>query len=203
MKIIKSPSIIKAWKHAIKAIKIAGNRVKDEDVNLVELFNLFLSITNPRVDDKLKELNPEMHDWMKANFEEKILVPELKNAKSYGYRLRDHNGKDQVKWVVEKLKKKRETKSATITTLMPSEDEGYIPCVSLLDFKIRDDILIVTVTCRSLDFGKKAIYNLLELTKIGEKIKTECKVKDLLLNVHVISAHIYEDDLEKLEAMDI
>lgn len=202
MKIIESSSLIDAWKRALEAIKHAGTGITDEKKNLIEFLNLFLIISNPNDAKDIKAINPEMHAWMKVNFEEKIRVPELGNAKSYGFRLRDYNGKDQLKWVIDKLARKRETKSATITTLMPLEDEIYIPCVSLLDFKIRDGILIFSVTCRSLDFGKKALFNLSALATIGDEIMKDCGVNDLTLNVHVISAHVYEDDIDILEKMD-
>ncbi len=139
-----------------------------------------------------------MANWMHANFTEKKPIPELGFTKSYFTRLHDYNGKDQLATVVTKLKSKPETKSATITMLMPNDDSSYIPCVSLLDFKIRDKKLLLTATCRSLDFGRKALYNFVELTLIGKQIQDACKVPGLELHVHVISAHIYEKDMKSI-----
>jgi hypothetical protein len=39
-------------------------------------------------------------------------------------------GRDQVKWVVERLRSDPATRSATITTLQPLTDTTYVPCVS-------------------------------------------------------------------------
>ncbi|MEM3564324.1 MAG: thymidylate synthase, partial [Candidatus Jordarchaeaceae archaeon] len=117
---------------------------------------------------------------------------------SYGYRLRNYRGRDQLQWVKEKLEKKPETKSATITMLMPGEDKAYIPCVSLLDFKVRNNTLHMTATCRSLDLGKKALFNFLALKRVADEIKDELDVPNLTLNIHIISAHVYEKDWPSL-----
>ncbi len=154
--------------------------------------NVFLIILNPVLDPCIDHINHEMASWMHANFTEKKLVPELGNARSYAWRLRDYNGVDQVAGIIKKLKGKPETKSATITTLLPNDDTTYIPCVSMLDFKIRDYHLVLTATCRSLDFKDKALYNLVELTRIGKEIQEACGIEGFKLHVHVISAHISE-----------
>jgi thymidylate synthase len=60
-----------------------------------------------------------------------------------------------------KLKDKPDTKAATIPLIIPNEDEGYIPCVSLLDFKIRKNKLMLVAMCRSIDCGKKLYANLI------------------------------------------
>jgi len=200
MHVISSISLLDAWKHAIECIKTEGTRAFDEDQPILELMDLFLIITDPRPDPLLVDINPDMAAWMHANFTEKAPVAELGNAESYATRLYDYHGKDQVATIIKKLKDKTETKSATITMLLPNDDTSYVPCVSMLDFKIRDERLTLTATCRSLDFGKKALFNFVELASIGERVQSECKVLGLELHIHAISAHVYEQDLESLEA---
>lgn len=188
-----------AWKQAIERIKADGTRSFDDDQPILEVMDVFLIITDPQPDPALVDVNPEMAAWMHANFTEKMPIEELGNTKSYATRLYDYHGKDQVAAIIKKLKGKPETKSATITMIMP-DDTSYVPCVSLLDFKIRDGILTLTATCRSLDFGKKALFNLLELARIAERVQSGCDVPGIELHVHSISAHIYEQDMESLEA---
>jgi thymidylate synthase len=199
MHVISSLSLLDAWKQAIERIKADGTSAFDENQPILELMNVFLIITDPRPDASLVEINPEMAAWMHANFTEKAPVADLGNAESYATRLYDYHGKDQVAAVIKKLKGKPETKSATITTLMPNDDTSYVPCVSMLDFKIREEKLTLTATCRSLDFGKKALFNLLELASIGARVQSECDVPGLELHVHAISAHVYGQDIESLE----
>jgi thymidylate synthase len=66
--------------------------------------------------------------------------------------------------------------------------------VSLLDFKIRNNSLWLSVTCRSLDFGKRAIHNFTNLASIAKKVANALEIEKFKLFIHVISAHIYKQD---------
>lgn len=198
MKIIESETIGEGWLKSCRSILDSGIDIKDGDERLKEIIHLILTIKNPSVKDEIIETHgdKEMIEWMLSNFLEQKTIPELNDSQSYGIRLFNYNGKDQVQWVIEKLKRKPESKSATIPMLMPNKDSGYIPCVSLLDFKIRDDNLILTVLCRSLDFGRKAYANMVALHKIQKLVADELKVQIGALILHIISAHVYENDIE-------
>ena len=101
-----------------------------------ELALVTLVVGEPDPEDELiaSLADPDWLAWMKRNFTEPDDVPELGNARSYAKRLRDYDGRDQVAWVIERLRADPETRSATITTFQPLADTSYIPCVSLLDF---------------------------------------------------------------------
>ncbi|MHA1370335.1 MAG: thymidylate synthase [Promethearchaeota archaeon] len=199
MRIINNNSLWLAWKEGIRTILKYGKPIKDDDEILWELLNLYFIFDEPVIESRINDFNPEMAAWMAHNFANKEKVAELHGAKSYGYRLYDYQGKDQVRWVIKKLKSKPETKSATITTIFPLEDANYIPCVSLIDFKLRRGALRLTAICRSLDFGKKAIYNFVELVKIGRKVQSCCHACRFQLFIFVISAHLYDRDLKLFE----
>ncbi len=197
-KLITSSSLLNAWKQAMEAIIASGKQASDDGQPISEFLDLYLEIHDPALEPAIAAVNPQMSAWMHANFTEKKRVPELSNSASYATRLRDYHGKDQVAAVVKKLRTKPETKSATITTIMPNDDTSYVPCVSLLDFKVRDGTLILTATCRSLDFGKKALHNLVELAAIGREVQAAVKATRLALHVHAISAHVYQADFKSL-----
>ena len=74
--------------------------------------------------------------------------------------------------MIERLRADPETRSATITTFQPLADTSYIPCVSLLDFWIADAKLELIVYAHSLDFGKKAYGNLVELARLQHEVAT-------------------------------
>ncbi|MHA1385016.1 MAG: thymidylate synthase [Candidatus Helarchaeota archaeon] len=195
MQLIEEKSIVDAWKKAKELIIKTGTQVLDDDDILLEVLDLFLIINQPETSDQeFKVYDKDMKKWMLENFREIKRIPELHNTKSYGWRFYDNNGKNQIKWVIDKLKKKPTTKSATIVTIQP-EDEEYIPCVSLLDFKLRSEKLLLSVTCRSLDFNKKALYNLYALSDIAHDVARELQVHNLVLKVLINSAHIYKKDL--------
>ncbi len=200
VRVIQSHSLLDAWKQAVRTILSEGQLGADDGQPIKEFFDLFLVITDPAAEPSIAAVDPPMSGWMHANFTERKPVPELGNATSYATRLRDYHGKDQIAAVVERLRAKPETKSATITTLMPNDDTSYLPCVSMLDFKVRDGTLTLTATCRSLDFGKKAIHNLAELAAIGREVQAASKAARLALHVHAISAHVYQKDIDSLPA---
>lgn len=194
MQIIKEASIQDAWRKAKDLILDTGREIRDDDEELLEILDLFLNIENPETSDSERDvIDEEMKRWMLDNFREVKRIPELHDTPSYGWRLRDQNGKDQIAWVIKKLKSKRSTKSATIGTIS-TEDEDYIPCVSLLDFKIRNKTLIESCTCRSLDFGKKALYNFYSLSDLAHEVARAVGVSKISLNIYVISAHVYKRD---------
>ncbi|MFX0134619.1 MAG: thymidylate synthase [Candidatus Hodarchaeota archaeon] len=194
MHYIEDTSIKNTWKKAKELILNKGSEIFDEDKELFEIIDLFLIINQPETSDQEKVIHDkDMKRWMMENFREIKTIPELHDTKSYGWRLYNFHGKDQIEWVINRLKRKRTTKSATIVTTEP-EDENYIPCVSLLDFKIRNGELLLSVTCRSLDFSKKALYNLYSLSDIAHNVAKELKINSIILKVLVISAHIYKKD---------
>ena len=195
MQLIEETSILNAWKAAKALIIENGSEVLEDNEVLFEILDLFITINHPETSDQELEIHDKnMKKWMLGNFREIKRIPELHNTKSYGWRLYDYQGKNQIHWIIDRLKKKKTTKSATIITIHP-EDEKYIPCVSLLDFKIRENELLLSVTCRSLDFGKKALYNLYALSDIAHDVAKELQISEIVLKILVISAHVYKKDL--------
>lgn len=199
MKEIKSKTIGKAWLKACSYIMQKGELIKDNDKNLKEITSLIVRIKNPKQKDRIIERFGDKQGiaWMLSNFLEQKNVPELKNALSYGARLFNNKGKNQIEWVINKLKEKPETKSATISMIMP-EDEAYIPCVSLLDFKIRNSKLNLFAMCRAIDFGKKVYANLLALNKIQEIVAEKVGISTGELFMYNVSAHIYQEDFDEI-----
>jgi len=185
-----------AWLSACREIRNSGERGRDGTDLLRERLHLCLKIRHPNPKDPilLRHVRPEVLEWMRSNFRDQKLVPELGNSPSYAVRLRNHRGRDQIGWVVEKLKKKPESKSATITTLL-GDDEEYVPCVSLLDFKIRHRRLLLTVACRSIDAGVKLPANLIALAELQAEVAERVGVPPGPMVLWIASAHIYERDL--------
>ncbi len=197
MKVIEGVTIGEVWKAAFDFICKNGVEIKDEDQDLLESSPLYLVVRTPDENDPIAESQPESDkNWMRDNFSKIKKIPELNNSWSYAWRLYDFQGVNQIDWIVKKLKNKPESKSATISMIQKAGSEFYIPCVSLLDFKIRDGALSLTASCRSLDFGKKAIHNFTNLADLAKKVAIQLKIPKISLSVFVISAHIYKKDLE-------
>src|SRR6478735_7375899 len=161
-----------------------------------ELALVTLVVAEPDPEDELiaSLADPDWLTWMKRNFTEPDDVPELGNARSYATRLRDYEGRDQVAWVIERLRADPATRSATITTFQPLVDSSYIPCVSLLDFWRSGGALELVVYAHSLDFGKKAYGNLVELARLQHEVARELGLPVGQLTVLCKSAHLYEPE---------
>jgi thymidylate synthase len=139
---------------------------------------------------------------MHANFTEHELVAALGNARSYASRLYDYaaTGRDQVRWVIDRLRADPTSRSATITTFEPLTDTTYIPCVSLFDFWVDGGQLAAIVYAHSIDFGAKGYGNLVELAHLMERVAEGLDLEVGRLDFVVKSAHIYEPDFSLMRS---
>jgi thymidylate synthase len=200
MVIVAEPTLGRAWLEVARRILAEGGDSTYDGAVTKELALLTLTVEEPDPEDALiAELaDPDWLDWMHRNFTEPDDVQELGGARSYARRLRDYDGRDQVAWVIERLRADPETRSATITTFQPLTDTTYIPCVSLLDFWLVSGALELVVYAHSLDFGKKAYGNLVELARLQHEVAVSVGVAVGQLVIHAKSAHIYEPELEAM-----
>jgi thymidylate synthase len=195
---IEAPSLGEGWLAVSRRILEAGDDATWGGAPTREIALLSLLVEQPDSRDELiAELgDPDWLDWMHRNFFVAEEVPELGRAKSYAMRLFDYDGlgRDQIAWVVDRLRADPECRDATITTFQPLTDTTYIPCVSLLDFWLRGGAVELVVYAHGLDFGKKAYGNLVELTRLQEHVAGELGAEIGRLVVHVKTAHIYEPE---------
>src|SRR5262249_24946562 len=143
------------------------------------LAHVLLDIAAPDPEDPLIAAHgdSERLAWMRANFTDFARVSALGDADSYATRLYDyaHTGRDQLAWVVERLRGDPLSRSATITTFQPLTDTTYVPCVSLLDFWLPDGALELVVYAHSIDLGAKGYGNLVELAAIQQRVASALK----------------------------
>jgi thymidylate synthase len=189
-----------AWLRVSERILEEGADTAYDGARTKELALVTLRVVRPDPADALiaSLADPAWLDWMRRNFTEPDDVAELGGARSYARRLRDYGGRDQVAWVIERLRADPETRSATITTFEPLTDASYIPCVSLLDFWRVDGALELVVYAHSLDFGKKAYGNLVELARLQHEVAAASGMPVGALVIHVKSAHVYEPELQAM-----
>lgn len=196
-------SIGNAWKELLDATYGSDRTVRDDGMELRELVNVLVTIEAPLppIEEDVflrRNKDDELVRWMHDNFHSKDPIEGW--GYSYGSRLYDFDGLDQIEYVKEKLDTKPESKSATISSMYPPEDSKHVPCICTLDFKIRDG-LILTAFFRSQDVGKKFAPDLLALQEIFEDVAMHLDVAKNEFVVHIASAHIYESDYEQVEEM--
>ncbi len=197
---IEAATLGEAWMAISAAILTNGVEGSWEGAPIVEVFRVTIDVQSPRVDDPIvaQHGDPERMAWMHANFTDHSRVPELCDADSYATRLYDyaHTGRDQIRWVIDRLLANPWTRDATITTFQPLTDASYVPCVSLLDFWLIEDELQLAVYANAIDFGTKGYANLVELAALQTRVATDLGVGLGTLTMTVKSAHIYQTELE-------
>jgi thymidylate synthase len=203
VEVVETRTLGEGWLEISRRILETGADASYDGQGTKELTLVTLAVAEPDPADELiaSLADPEWLDWMRRNFTEPDDVAELGGARSYARRLRDYDGRDQVAWVIDRLRADPETRSATITTFQPLADTSYIPCVSLLDFWIAQGRLELVVYAHSLDFGKKAYGNLVELARLQHEVAAAVAMPTGSLVIHAKSAHVYEPELETMRRL--
>ena len=202
MPTISEPTLGEAWLAVSRAILEHGANAVwgGSPTRELTLLNLVVDTPDSR-DPMIAELgDPDWLDWMHRNFFVPGEVQELGRARSYASRLFDYgeSGRDQLAWVVDRLRSDPQCRDATITTFEPLTDTTYVPCISLLDFWLRDGAVELVVYAHGLDFGKKAYANLVELAHLQEHVAGELGAGAGRLVLHVKTAHIYDPELDSM-----
>jgi thymidylate synthase len=202
---VHAATIGEAWLGIARRILGQGVPSRYDDLPVLEVPRVTITVDAPRTGDAIVREYGEAGRlaWMHANFTDHSLVRELGDARSYASRLFDYGGagRDQLDWVIERLRADPTSRSATITTFEPLLDTTYIPCVSLLDFWIRDGALEQVVYAHSIDFGAKGYGNLVELAWLQEHVAAALAVPVGRLDFIVKSAHVYETEFEYMNTV--
>ena len=196
---IEVKTLGEAWMAIATAILTGGVAGSWDGLPIVEVFRATLDVYSPNVDDPIiaQHGDPERLAWMHANFTDHSRVSELGDSDSYASRLFDyaHAGRDQIRWVVDRLTANPWARDATVTTFQPLTDISYIPCISLLDFWLIEGKLQLAVYAHAIDFGTKGYANLVELAALQSRVAGDLGVEVGTLTMTVKSAHIYQTEL--------
>jgi thymidylate synthase len=192
-------SLGEAWLDVAALILAHGLESSFDGLPLLEVDLVTLDIAEPDPDDALirRRASKEWLEWMRTNFTDHSRVAALGNARSYASRLFDYAGagRDQIAWVIDRLRRDPHASSAAITTFEPLTDTTYIPCISLLDFWRRGGRLELVVYAHSIDFGKKGFANLVQLAELQRHVAAEINAPVGSLVMIVKSATIYKTEV--------
>jgi thymidylate synthase len=203
VELVEKQTLGEGWLEVSRRILDHGEPATWDGAETRELALLTLAVDEPNpLDETIAALaDPDWLDWMHRNFTALDDVAELGGARSYARRLRAYDGRDQVAWVIERLRADPTARDAAITTFQPLGDTTYIPCVSLLDFWFAGGALELIVYAHSLDFGKKAYGNLVELARLQHEVAGAVGVRVGRLVIHVKSAHIYAPEYDVMREL--
>lgn len=192
MYIIKADSLGKAWLQAMGLAMKKGEEIFDDSRKLKEIRNLYVTLEDVREDDPILEkyADKKRIQLMKEKYSTCGLVGDYKI--DYGSYIYNNNGINQMEWLKNRILNKPETKSATITLHRPGEE--MLACLSLLDFKLRQDKLDMTVVYRSQNLYSSQPGNLIALKHIQDDLACDIKKDTGKIELVVMSAHIYEEN---------
>lgn len=203
--LVEAPTIGRAWMEIAAHIMAQGSPATYDGRPILEVAQVTLEVAHPDPDDELiaRNADPERLAWMRANFLDRSLVAELGDARSYASRLRDYGGvgRDQVEWVIARLRADPQSRSATITTFEPLIDTTYIPCVSMLDFWAPAGSLELVVYAHSIDFGSKGYGNLVQLAAIQQEVASALGLEVGSLTFVIKSAHVYDTEFDYMRGV--
>jgi thymidylate synthase len=203
--ILRSDTVGDAWFAVADWIMVNGVPSRYDGLPIREISLVTLAVARPDPDDEIiaRHAEPERLAWMHANFTDHSQVTVLGDADSYATRLFDyeHSGRDQIRWVIDRLRADPTSRSATITTFQPHTDTTYIPCVSMLDFWLPGGAVELVVYAHSIDFGAKGYGNLIELASLQQHVAGALGLPVGRLLMIVKSAHIYETELAYIKSL--
>jgi thymidylate synthase len=216
--LIEVDEIAEGWEELVKKIMIEGSDINDERGSLTkEILNVLVHIKKPlnrhsndffnlesKVNDILDIRVPDGYFWsgdkLKSYSEQFISGDKQGFIYTYGNRLRAHfDGTDQIAEAIKRLNECRESRRAISITWDQSLDSKSeeVPCMILVDFKIRNDKLYTTALWRSHDIYGAWFPNVVGLTYLAQYVSKRTNTDIESITVHSISAHIYEVNFDE------
>jgi thymidylate synthase len=125
-------------------------------------------------------------------------------AYTYGQRLRDYDGVDQIQKIIDLIKNRPFSKKMIAVTAKVKEDwsvvnKGDTPCLTNILCSIQDGQLFMTTHFRSQDMVHGWPRNVFSLRKLQKLICDEAGAELGAFVMITHSAHIYSDDYELVE----
>lgn len=204
--------------------KIEDKYVKDVWKKILQHINNFGTIKKTQYGDKQREIitavsvitdeNPDDFRWDNDfNFTKQDLkkyMPQVTTPKevegleyTYGQKLRNFRGIDQIFEMIKQLKKENYTRRAVGVTwdIIKDYNNPKCPCLNLVQTLVQDNKVYLTCYFRSHDIYAAYPRNAFALRKLQQII---AKKLDLNLGNLIIisnSAHIYERDFNNINSM--
>ena len=197
--IIRASNIAQAWLEIVhNVMTFGGTQETDYGVRQKELIDLMVVVENTADDSsalpswipiRKRDINRYVKSFLLAEKDTAV-------AYSYGQRLYDFNGINQVKTIIKDLKRFQTSRRAVAVLWDPVRDSASKdpPCVDLVQTSIRDQRVYLTAYIRSNDMYRAWHLNAYALRALQEIICEEFPEATIgPLTTISQSAHIYED----------
>ncbi|HRY60413.1 MAG TPA: thymidylate synthase [Patescibacteria group bacterium] len=201
----------------ISGINVRGNTVRECWIKIVRLIRYYGFVKESQHGDPQKELvgfttvitgeDPDNIDWFSEftrtteellKYYPQVLTPDPIEGVhyTYGQRLRDHDGIDQIESMIDQLKGAIYSRRAVACTWRVAEDHNNSnsPCLDLVQALVQGKKLYLTAYFRSNDMYRAWPENAFALRKLQKMIAdgVECELGDLVIISN--SSHIYKQN---------
>ena len=197
--VVRGERIVPVWVHLLAAVLAFGRRdLTAYTVQQRELLDVVATIQDEDpAEFYLPDWLPLQRDQLEAYYPQLLTRHRPENiAYTYGERLFDFNGRDQIGAMVDALRETRYSRRAVAGLWDPARDANSAdpPCLNLVQARLRDGKLYLTAYFRSHDIFRAWLMNAFGLRKLQAEIAQrvgDCMLGDLVIVSQ--SAHIYAD----------
>ncbi len=207
---VSDHSVAATWLSVLHTILRFGHikRTKYGNTNeLREILNLSAVVTDEdSYDEYLPNYLQLTHERLDAYYPQVVssLHPEG-TSYSYGQRLRDYDGMDQIQVMIDRLKQNRNSKRMFATTwrvAVDTPDTGEdVPCLTQVNGAVQDDRFFFTAHFRSQDMFGAWPLNAFAVRRLQMLIAKEADIALGSTTIITHSAHIYAWDWPRVRAM--
>lgn len=206
---VQDKTVARTWLRVLKTVMTYGRTKTTRYGNtkeLREVFNLTAVVTDDDPD------NPDFPKYIPFSREQlEAYYPQVGTAQpiegiayTYGMRLRDYDGIDQIQDMVDLLRTRPDSKKMYATTWKVNIDskasiKGDSPCLTQLNGGVQDDKFFLTAHFRSQDMFSGWPLNMYAIRKLQKYVADEANIALGVTTMITHSAHIYAWDWDKAE----
>lgn len=197
---IVAQHLIDAWIKVCAFVFRFGTERNDQNNSQKEALNLSLSINNSYETDHniyFEYFDRDVYNNVISIYQDGFRTPK----RSYADKIYRNNGVNQLDEIAKVLARDPLSKSATIVLSDPKKDRFHYPCIMDINFKIRDERLIMTVIFKSNDVAKKFIPDIFSLSRIHARLSQKLQVARGAINVLIMSAQVYASDYQTIQKL--
>jgi thymidylate synthase len=189
-----------AWVGLLRYVWTAGETGLDDRGPVLEAPPRLFEIVSLSWDDEIIQRYGDAGSVSRytAKFTDTTIVPGFKY--SYGGRLRELRGVDQLRWAADLLRARPWSKSAWISLTVPGERPDEVPCLAAVSFRIRHANLNMTAAFRSQN-AYTSYLNYVPLRDIQVEVADALGLPAGPMRVFVDVPHVYVADADEVTAI--
>lgn len=219
-KIFECDNINEIYSYMLEYVNKNGNEIeKSNGTKLKEIYNTTIRIKEPQdsilaingkgynpafmVAETIWNLCGDTGDWLtnyNTNYKEYFLNRKLEAG--YGNRLYNYNGVNQIEKIVRLLKEVPDTQQANAVIFNPEYDlcnPKFVPCITMLKFRIRENKLFMTTYMRAQDLWKGLPYDIFLLISIFNLIANLLNIEMGEYIHYCDTLRIYQQNYDEVE----